>query len=355
MDKIKLGVVGCGDIAQRSYLPAIREMATQVELAATCDMNREAAQAAKAQYGARQWFTDAAEMLAKAELDGVLVLTSMVPHGPLSIAALEAGKHVYVEKVMATEMAQADRMVDLAEGKGLILSCAPSTILLSAFQHIKKMVAAGEVGRISMIHALGAHGGPARWDGYTSDPTWFYQPGAGPLYDLAVYPVQILTHLFGPVKRVVAFSGLAVPEIEMTAQSVRGKTVKVNVDDTVPMILDLGNATFASVDCSYNMLSTRLPAMQFWGSAGSLTAPQFLGDEVGVWHRGDKEWQVSHLPKSLYDRLGVAAGLPHWLDCIRAGKQPVNHGRHGRHILEIFLAVEESARTGRAVELKTSF
>ncbi len=354
MDKIKLAVVGCGDIANRSYLPAIKEMAAQVELVAACDTDRARAERAKAEYGARQAFADAGEMLAKSDPDGVLILTDMVPHGPLGLAALEAGKHVYIEKVMAVEMAQADRMVELAERKGLILSCAPSTILLSPFQELKKMVAAGEVGPITFVHALGAHGGPARWDGYTSDPTWFYQPGAGPLFDLAVYPVQILTQLFGPVKRITAFSRLALPELVMTAEKVRGKTVKVNTDDTIPMILDLG-ATFASVDCSYNMLSTRLPAMQFFGASGSLTAPQFLGDELGVWHRGDPEWKVSHLSKSLYDRLGVAAGLPHWLDCIRAGKQPVNHGRHGRHILDVFVSAQESARTGRAVELKTTF
>ena len=355
MDRIRLAVVGCGDIAFRSYLPAIREMAEQVELVATCDIERERAERAKAEYGARQAFADAQDLLATADVDGVLVLTSMVPHGPLCIAAVEAGRHVYVEKVMAVDLPAADRMIELAESRNLCLSCAPSTILLSAFQHVKKMVAAGEIGRISFAQALGAHQGPARWDGYTSDPTWFYQPGAGPLFDLAVYPVQILTHLFGPVRRVAAFAGLAVPEVVMTAQAVRGKTVRVNVDDTVPMILDFGHATFATVNTSYNMLASRLPAMQFWGDQGALTAPQFLGDEVGVWHRGDREWTITHLPPTLYDRLGVAAGLPHWLDCIREGKQPVNNARHARHVLEVLLSALASAHEGRVVELKTTF
>ena len=354
MDRIKLGVVGCGDIAFRSYLPAIQAMADQVELVATCDVDRARAEKARAEYGAGSSFTEASRMLAESDLQGVLVLTSMVPHGPLSIAALEAGKHVYVEKVMAVDLEAADHLVALAEEKHLILSCAPSTILLSAFQRIRELVQAGDVGHISFVQALGAHMGPARWDGYTSDPTWFYRPGAGPLFDLSVYPVQILTHLFGPVKRVTAFSGLAVPEVVMTAQAVRGQTLEVQVDDTILMILDFGSATFASVSTSYNMLASRLPAMQFFGSRGSLTAPQFLGDELGIWHSGDREWQILHTEPTLYDRLGVAAGLPHWLDCIRAGKQPINSPRHGRHILEVLLAVQTSARTGQVVELKTS-
>ncbi|MHB0857777.1 MAG: Gfo/Idh/MocA family protein [Anaerolineae bacterium] len=354
MHKTKIGIVGCGDIAFRSYLPATRQLADRLELVATCDIDASRAEAARDQYGAQGAYTDAETMLREADLDGVLILTSMVPHGALGLAALEAGKHVYVEKVMAVDLPGADRMLQLAEEKGLTLSCAPSTILLSAYQRLKEHVQSGEIGRISFMQALAAHHGPARWNDYTTDPTWFYQPGAGPLFDLAVYPVQILTHLFGPVRRVTAFSGLALPELAMTAQAVRGQQLCVQVDDTTPMILDFGDTTFATVMCSYNMLSSRQPAMQFWGSQGSLSAPQFLGDEVGVWHSGDREWQISHLPATLYDELGVAAGLPHWLDCIEAGTQPINDGRHGRHVLEVLLSCYVSAREGRAVEITST-
>lgn len=355
MEKIRIGIAGCGDIAFRSYLPAIAEMAEQVELAAVCDVDPERLRQAQEEYGVSQVFSDAEEMLAESDMDGVMVLTSMVPHGPISIAALEAGKHVYVEKVMAVDLSDADRMIALADEKGVILACAPSTILLSAFQRVKELLDANEIGHVSMVQALGAHMGPARWDDYSGDPTWFYQPGAGPLFDLAVYPVQILTHLFGPAQRVSAFSGLAVPEVIMTAKNVRGKTVQVNVDDTVPFILDFGAATFATVNTSYNMLASRQPAMQFFGDRGSVTAPQFLGSEVGVWHAGDPDWDIAQLPRTLYDELHVAAGLPHWLDCIRDGKQPVNNARHARHVLEILLGALESAKTGQAVALKSTF
>ena len=354
MNRIKIGIVGCGDIAFRSYLPAIRELADQVELVATCDLDKARADRAKEEYGAQQSFADANEMLAQANLDGVVILTPMVSHGPLSMVALEAGKHVYVEKVMAVDLAEADRMVELAEQKNLILACAPSTILTSAYQRAKELIDAGEIGRVCLVHALGGHGGPARWDDYTSDPAWFYQQGGGPLFDLGVYPVHILTQFLGPVKRVTAFSGLAVPEVVLTAQKRRGQTLKVQIDDATPMILDFGNATFATIDVSYNMLAFRLPAMQFWGQRGTLTAPAILGDEVGVWRQGDAEWEIVHLPPTLYDRLGIAAGLPVWFDCIREGRQPINNGRHARHVLEVLLSSEVSARTGRAVELTTT-
>lgn len=355
MDKIKIGVIGCGDIAFRSYLPAILAQADRIELVATCDVDGARADRAKEQYNAQQSFTGVEQMLAQASLDGVIILTPMVPHGPQSIAALEAGKHVYVEKVMAVDMAEADRMVELAEEKNLVLACAPSTILLSGNQRAKELIQGGEIGRVSLAHALGAHGGPARWDAYTSDPAWFYRPGAGPLFDLAVYPAHILTQILGPARRVTAFSGLSVPELVMTAQAVRGQTLKVEVDDTTPMILDFGNTTFATVIGSYNVLSERLSAMQFWGDRGALTAQHMMDGEIGLWRPASAEWEITQLPATPRDRYGLAIGLLHWLDCIQAGKQPVNSARHARHVLEILLSAQVSARIGQAVELTTTW
>jgi predicted dehydrogenase len=364
MDKIRIAVIGCGDIAFRSYLPAIKELSDQIELVATCDLDRARADQARDTFQAGRSCASADEVLALPGLDGVLILTPMQSHGPLVVAALEAGRHVFVEKVMAVTMAEADHAVELAGQKGLVLACAPATIFLSAYQRVKELCDTGAIGRLCFAHALGAHMGPARWDDFTGDPSWFYQPGAGPLLDLAVYPLHILTQIAGPVKRVTAFSGLALPEIVATARQVRGQTLRVQVDDTTPMILDFGNATFATVEASYNMLSSRLPAMQLWGSEGALTAPQFLGSEVGVWLRqqGDDsplpsqgEWEIVAMPETLLDRFGIAAGLPHWLDCIRSGKQPVNDGRHGRHILDVLLSAQRSARTGQAVQVASSF
>jgi predicted dehydrogenase len=167
--------------------------------------------------------------------------------------------------------------------------------------------------------------------------------------------VHILTQILGPVKRVSAFSALALPEIAMTAERVRGQTLRVETDDTILMLLDFGNAVLASVDASYNVLSSRLPVMHVGGSAGALTAPQFMGDEVGSWRCENGQWHIANLPATEVDRLGIAVGLPHWLDCIRNGTRPVNDGRHARHVLDVLLSVQRSASTGRAVALQTTF
>jgi predicted dehydrogenase len=354
-DKLRVGVIGCGDVAFRNYLPAIRQIPDRFDLVAVCDQDKARAERAREEFGAGRCFFDSAELFASKDVEAVIILTSIKSHALLAIAALEAGKHVYVEKVLAVDMADADRVVNLVEQSGLVLACAPSTILVSAHSHVKQLIASGDIGQVTAVHAIAAHGGPARWDVYSSDPTWFYQRGAGPILDLAPYPVHVITQILGPAKRVTAFSGLAVPEVMVTTNKMSGHTIQAQVDDTTPMIVDFGNATFATIDVSYNMLSFRLPAMQFWGTLGALTAPRFSGDEVGMWHLGDKEWTVLHLPATPQDRLGVAAGLPHWADCVRQGRQPIMSARHGRHVLEVLLSAQLSARTGKAIELSTVF
>ena len=162
MAKVKIGVVGCGDIAFRSYLSGIATLEEKVELVAVCDIVEERAQRVKEKFSALEVYTDFQEMLTRSDIEGVVNLTPMPMHGPLCIAALEAGKHVYVEKPMAICLADANREVELAEEKGLKLCCAPSTFLLPIYQKVKELIDGGAIGKGCFARAHGSHGGHAR-------------------------------------------------------------------------------------------------------------------------------------------------------------------------------------------------
>lgn len=352
MAKVKVGVVGCGDIANRNYLPGIVALKEKAELVAVCDIIPERAQRAKERFGAQEAYTDFDKMLARADIEGVVNLTHMPMHGPLSIAALEAGKHIYVEKPMAVTLADADRELELARKKGLKLCCAPPTFLNSMNQKVKEIIDSGAIGKVCFVRAHGSHGGPARWEGYTSDPTWFYQKTAGPVLDLAVYSIDTLTRVLGLVKRVVAFSGLAVPELTILAQGARGKKLRPEVDDTTLMLLDFGGIPIASVDGTYNLLASQGPWIEFYGDKGTLNVPHF-GQELQLF-QADSEtsgWQTIKVETTDLDRMGLAVGINHWLDCILQDREPLLSGEHARHVLEVMLAAYESAETGRAVEV----
>ena len=365
MERVRVGVVGCGVIANNTYLPGIRRMEEKVELVAVCDAQPELAERAAEQFGAYETYADYAEMLGKAEIDAVVVLTNIQAHAENVLAALRAGKHVYTEKTMATTLADADRCIEEARRRNLLLACAPPVMLSAANRRVKELIAEGAIGRVNFVRARHSHAGPASSRNWTADPTWFYKPGAGPILDLGVYAFHTLTGILGPVKRVTAFAGIAMPERPVRSGPAKGKTIQVEVEDNALVLLDFGNATFAVVDSTYCVQAAKGPRMEFYGSEGTINVnergaavPVELyreeeGDaggtqpERGTWRPvqvegGGRGWTL-------------ASGVEHLADCIRTGQRPVISAEHARHCLEVMLAAMEAARTGVAQEVRSTF
>ena len=144
-------------------------------------------------------------MLARADVDVVLILTGMQSHGPLTRDALNAGKHVLVEKPMSMDLAEAADLVALARVSKGQLVCAPHVTLSRTYQDMWRHIHGGDIGR--PLTARGFYG----WAGPDWDP-FFYEPGGGPMFDLGVYNITTLTGLLGPAKRVMAMAGIAIPE-----------------------------------------------------------------------------------------------------------------------------------------------
>ena len=118
MDKLRIGIIGCGGIANGKHMPALSKL-KDVEMVAFCDIVEERAQKAAKEYGAEgaQVFTDYRELL-KLDLDVVNVLTPNKSHSPITVDALEAGKHVMCEKPMAINTEEAMKMVEAAKRTG---------------------------------------------------------------------------------------------------------------------------------------------------------------------------------------------------------------------------------------------
>jgi predicted dehydrogenase len=128
----------------------------------------------------------------------------MQQHGEIARAALEAGKHVLVEKPMAMTLPEAAELVELARHSPGCLVCAPHVVLSPTYQAIWQRLQQGAIGKV--LSARGFYG----WSGPIWGQ-WFYRPGGGAMFDLGVYNVTTLTGLLGPAKRVMAMSGIAIP------------------------------------------------------------------------------------------------------------------------------------------------
>ncbi|MGI9188080.1 MAG: Gfo/Idh/MocA family protein [Gaiellales bacterium] len=171
---IGVGIIGLGNVWEGPYrtelAPLIR--AGAVRVAAVCDPDPAKRAFALEQYPGAAEVTDAEAVIAHPDVELVLILTSMPAHGPLAEAALLAGRHVLVEKPMATDLETAARLVELATAAPGHLVPAPHVILSPTFRAIHADLKAGRIGQPTLARARYGWAGP-NWG------QWFYRSGGG--------------------------------------------------------------------------------------------------------------------------------------------------------------------------------
>ena len=355
--KVKIGVVGCGDVARKKYLPVISS-SDKIDLVCVCDVIEERVKKIKEDFSVREYYLDYSEMLKKADIEAVVILTNPHYHFSLSLEAIKAGKHVYTEKTMCFTLEEADTLIRQAKEMGVKLAVAPAIMLSPVAQQIKKIIEKGLIGKICFVCAHGSHGGTANWDDFTTDPTWFYKKGSGPLYDLAIYALHMLTGIIGPAKRVTAFSGISIPEVIVRSGVVKGKKIKVEVDDNSLLLLDFGDNTFAYIDATYCMKVRRGPGVTFYGSEGIVTGGHFGQGPLEVYTEkeevvGLRGW-ITPLDDNKLNWI-LANGVLDLADCISEDKKPIISAEHAKHVMEIIIKAYEAAKSGQTQNLTTTF
>jgi predicted dehydrogenase len=343
---IRIGVIGCGSVARGPYSRNIETLRHQgkAEVVVACDVHLDRAEALAKFHGISRTTTRYQDVLDASDVDLVLVTTSMNEHGPLAKAGLLAGKHVLVEKPMATSMEQAAELLELQRTSPGYLVCAPHVILSHTFQEIWRHVHGGTVGTVFNARArYGWHPGPT-WG------KWFFEPGGGALFDLGVYNVTALCALLGPCKRVTAMTGQAVPE-----RVVEGELIKTVAEDNAHVLMDFGNSVFAVVTTGFTMPSYRSPCIELYGSKGTV---QMLGDDWApegyeLFTHEQDAWTVYGAGPDRW--WPWTDGIRHLVDCINTKTKPIIQPEQAYHSLEIMLAAQAAGKDGQAREIKSTF
>lgn len=361
-DRVRIGLIGCGNIAERRYLPGLATIADRAELTGVYDPDEPRMLHAVGQYGGRAYESLEA-LLADPAIEAVVDLAPPELHMPINLAALRAGKHLLTEKTLAGSLEDADTLIEEARARGLFFLSAPAIALSAQTVDLRRLIGSGMIGRVAYARAQLSTFGPAAWSEYTSDPTWFYQKGVGPLADLGIYMLHTLTELLGPVHRVAALTGISVPERTVLYGPATGKQITVTEDDNTQLLLDFGDATFAHLDSTFCAWSTPGPTLEIYGSEGVLALDSIYDPQgtLRLW-RGGKDsphmWETLP-PLSASDAptrgLHIFAGVTHLVDCLRTGRAPLLSAEHARHVLEIILTAPRASREGRTIELQTSF
>ena len=188
MDKVRIGIIGCGGIANSKHMPALKKL-DNVEMVAFCDIVEERAVKAAAEYGVpgARVFTDYKELL-KLDVDVVHVLTPNRQHSFITVDALEAGKHVMCEKPMAINSVEAKKMLDAAHRTGKKLTIGYQSRFRPDSMYLKKAVEAGDLGEIYYARAQAVR--------RRAVPTWGVfldaeNQGGGPLIDIGTHALDL--------------------------------------------------------------------------------------------------------------------------------------------------------------------
>src|SRR5829696_6002754 len=351
---VKLALLGCGDVAQRDYLPEMHRLEGRAELVAVCGRTPERVRQVAEQYGIPARYADYRAMLAESDAEAVINLTPIQTHTETTLAALAAGKHLYSEKPIATSLDEARRIRDEAGRRDLTLVCAPSVLLFPQVRFARELVRSDRIGKVHAVLGRG-YGGVPPWSGYPSDPSPFFARGAGPLADMGVYPLHAITGILGPAKRVSAFAAQARDGFVVDDGPFAGKRVPIEVADNWHLMLDFGDGQLASVTANNVAQDSRAPQMELFGLEGTVSVNLLdVSAPVETLVAGE-EWTshtVAHERSAGPDHL---LGVEHLVECLTGGTRPIPSIDHAIHVVEIMEAATRSAATGRTFDLKTTF
>ena len=344
---MNVALIGCGAIAS-AYADGL---AACPALALTCcaDLDADNAAALANRYGLTP-YTDAGALLAAEDVDLVINLTIHTAHAAVTRICLEAGCHVVSEKPLAMTADEAQSLVTLAEEQGCVLACAPISGWADAQQMAGRLVRDGHIGPVRTATATGNFGRTTEWH---PAPQPFLE--IGPLYDGAVYPLTVLTTLFGPVERVrTADAALLLDE-----HAHNGRSFRVDTPDHVTAVLEMADGPLVHLTASaYVPHRTRhFSSLELHGDAGSLyldDCGNFDGDtdapllQVARLGRPYRPFPLPRPPHPLrYASLAVDAAR-----AAERGAAPLASARQAAHVVATLTAVETSADAGggKAVE-----
>ena len=341
MNKLKVAVIGCGKIAQVRHLPEYAA-SEHVEIVAVCDVVKERAEEIAEQYGAKA-YTDYKEVVQLKDVDVVSVCLPNYLHAPVSVAALNAGKHVLCEKPMATSKEEAEEMVTAARTNNKKLMIAHNQRFNASHQKAKEILDSGKLGKIYSFRTTFGHPGPEGWsvDGANS---WFFDKEKafiGAMGDLGVHKSDLLRYLLGEFSEVGAF-------IETNAKQ------NTLVDDNAVCILRTETGVIGTLTASWAYTTGDDNSTKIYGENGTLLIE---GDPIysliEEYKNGDV---VNHkLGKIQTNEAGgqtTSHVIDHFIDCILEDIEPLITGEEGMKSLEIILGAIASQETKQFISLK---
>jgi predicted dehydrogenase len=340
-----VGVVGAGNISSE-YLGNLRRFA-DTDVLAIGDMLPDVARAKAAEHGI-ETAGDVATVLDHPGVELVVNLTVPAAHAEVAVAAIAAGKHVWNEKPLTTDRATATELLRAAERAGVRVGGAPDTFLGTALQEARRAVDAGVIGTPLSAVASMTSPGPDAWH---PNPAFFYQPGAGPLFDIGPYYLTALVELLGPIASVAAAGTIARPTRVIGSGSRAGETFPVDTPSHIAALLRFAGGAAAQATFSFDAPQFRY-ALEVTGTDGTLILPDpnvFAG-ELCIRRPGH---DAAETLATTTVRSTRGTGVLEMARAIRAGRPHRADGALAYHVLDAMASTLEAAEAGSVVPVES--
>jgi predicted dehydrogenase len=360
--EIRLGMIGCGEISGRFFEQATRlgSAGWGTRFVATCAAHEASARATAERHGCARWYDDHRRLLDDPEVDAVVIATPHPLHAGMAVDALARGKHVLLEKPMATTWEQAVALREAAARSDARLMALPFTSD-PTLRRLVELATEGVLGKITGAEAYVSFPGPPR-------SNWYYaaEAGGGAMIDSLVYPLARLAAVMGPAARVTALCNRLIPH----RKTGDGGQVESGVDDNVSMLLEYATGQHAQLHSSWAR-SYMQQRFVLHGRHGAIFADTFAntlpmfpqgsplvvksdlgpppGGEPFAFDGIPNTYRVAVPPMRVEDDI-----LAHFLEGIRGAR--IHCGIDvGVHIVEQQQRAYQSARERRTLELESTF
>ncbi len=345
---VGVAVIGCG-IISREYLRNLTSFG-DLRVLFCADLDTERAAKRAAAYGVPRAGTTS-QALECPEVELVVNLTIPAAHAEVSMAAVAAGKHVWTEKPLALDVATAQRLLAEADRIGVLIGCAPDTVLGAGLQTARRLIADGAIGVPQAALALMQNPGPELWH---PDPEFLFQRGAGPLFDMGPYYLSALATTFGPACAVAAVGRRSRQRRTIATGPRAGTVFKVDVFTHVCSLIEYEQGPAATLVLSFDSPLRRHGFVEITGTEATIALPDpnAFGGDIRIRAAGADDWTVVPAVGATRGRgLGV-------LDMARALRSGARHrapGEIGLHVLETMEAIERSISSRGFEPVRTSF
>jgi len=342
MTPTRIGIIGCGNISG-IYFKAGKTFDI-LDVVACADLDLERARAKAEEHGVPRACTPE-ELLADPDIEIVVNLTIPNAHHAVCKAALEAGKHVHVEKPLSITREEGRELLEVAKAKNLRVGCAPDTFLGGGHQTVRKLIDDGWIGEPVAATAFMTGRGHESWH---PAPEFYYKAGGGPMFDMGPYYLTALVNMIGPMRRLTGSARATFPERTITSQPLFGTKITVDVPTHVAGVIDFANGAVGTIITSFDVYGAPLGSpITVYGTDGTIQVPDpnGFGGPVKIKTRTGKEFVEMPLSHG-YAENSRGVGVADMAYAIRSGRPHRVSGDLAYHVLEAMWGFHDASDAG---------